>query len=90
MYDWVTLLYSRNCQNIVNQLYFNFFKILNLSQLPMNKYQMVCIKHFDEKELHLPPVPPHPTILPTQEKSLPVWVLLVATNIANNSFLNLV
>ena len=25
-YDWVTLLYSRNWQNIVNQLYFNFFK----------------------------------------------------------------
>ena len=23
MYDWVTLLYSRNCHNIVNQLYFN-------------------------------------------------------------------
>ena len=23
IYDWVTLLHSRNCQNIVNQLYFN-------------------------------------------------------------------
>ena len=26
MYDWVTLLYSRNWHNIVNQLYFNFRK----------------------------------------------------------------
>ena len=29
MYDWVTLLYSRNWHNIINQLYFNkkyFFK----------------------------------------------------------------
>ena len=25
MYDWVTLLYSRNCHNIVNQLYIYFF-----------------------------------------------------------------
>ena len=24
MYDWVTMLYSRNCHNTVNQLYFNF------------------------------------------------------------------
>ena len=24
MYDWATLLYSRNWHNIVNQLYFNF------------------------------------------------------------------
>ena len=27
VYDWVTLLYSRNCQNIVNQLYFNEKKL---------------------------------------------------------------
>ena len=26
MYDWVNLLYSRNWQNIVNQLYFNKMK----------------------------------------------------------------
>ena len=28
IYDWVTLLYSRNCRNIINQLYFikTFFK----------------------------------------------------------------
>ena len=26
MYDWVTLLYSRNWHNIVNELYFNFKK----------------------------------------------------------------
>ena len=26
MYDWVTLLYSRNWRNTVNQLYFNFKK----------------------------------------------------------------
>ena len=25
MYDWVTLLYSRNCYNIVNQLYLKMF-----------------------------------------------------------------
>ena len=27
MYDWVTLLYSRNRQNIVNQVYFIFKKL---------------------------------------------------------------
>ena len=26
MYDWVTLLYSKNWYNIVNQLYFNLKK----------------------------------------------------------------
>ena len=29
MYNWVTLLYSRNCPNIVNQLYFNLKKLKN-------------------------------------------------------------
>ena len=29
MYDWVTLLYSRNRQNIINQLYFKKIKKRN-------------------------------------------------------------
>ena len=33
MYDWVTLLYSRNWHNIVNQLYFNKKKKQNLLQV---------------------------------------------------------
>ena len=28
MYDWVTMLYSRNWHNIVNQLYFNFINAI--------------------------------------------------------------
>ena len=33
MYDWVTLLYSRNWHNTVNQLYFNKNKSKNTDQL---------------------------------------------------------
>ena len=47
VYNWVTLLYSRYKHNIINQLYFNFFKNFKI------KSNHILFTKFPEKECHI-------------------------------------
>ena len=40
MYDWVSMLYSRNWYNIVNQPHFNFFNYFFLKKEKIYDYRM--------------------------------------------------
>ena len=50
MFDWVTLVYSRNCHIIVNQLYFNFLKKALNRYLSKNK---VILKMWEKRKKKL-------------------------------------
>ena len=52
MYNWITLLYSRNCHNLVNQLYLNktFLKSLLLAAF-VGKGEMEWEKEQDKRSL---------------------------------------
>ena len=56
IYDRITLLYSRNYQNLVNQLYFNKTLKILFFHLVENRYLLIVSCHRKEKALQIPTI----------------------------------